>query len=163
MPLLPRWDLLVREGGRPFIQMLSLRDCNCLQCAENTVCPVHTYAPHGHMAKAQPDHPRRRLLRVPDRALQAGAVRGGIEKMRVYGARPRSMSVLRPSFRTSCACRRSRSLAQRVAAAGKPPSAMMRKLVCVAYGVLRSGRPFGLASTGLMWITASARAVGLTV
>ena len=39
-----------------------------------------------------------------------------------------------------------RALKQRLAAAGKPPmlilGAMMRKLVCVAYGVLRSGRPF---------------------
>lgn len=35
---------------------------------------------------------------------------------------------------------------QRLAAAGKPPmlilGAMMRKLLCVAYGALKSGRPF---------------------
>jgi hypothetical protein len=39
-----------------------------------------------------------------------------------------------------------RALKQRLAIAGKPPllilGAMMRKLLCVAYGVLRSGRPF---------------------
>ncbi len=39
-----------------------------------------------------------------------------------------------------------RALKQRLAAAGKPPmpilGAMMRKLLCVAYGVLKSGRPF---------------------
>ena len=39
-----------------------------------------------------------------------------------------------------------RALKQRLAAVGKPPmlilGAMMRKLLCVAYGVLRSGRPF---------------------
>ena len=39
-----------------------------------------------------------------------------------------------------------RALKQRLAATGKPPmlilGAMMRKLLCVAYGVLRSGRPF---------------------
>jgi hypothetical protein len=39
-----------------------------------------------------------------------------------------------------------RTLKQRLAAAGKPPmlilGAMMRKLLCVAHGVLRSGRPF---------------------
>ena len=39
-----------------------------------------------------------------------------------------------------------RALKLRLAAAGKPPmlilGAMMRKLLCVAYGVLRSGRPF---------------------
>lgn len=39
-----------------------------------------------------------------------------------------------------------RALKQRLAVAGKPPmlilGAMMRKLLCVAYGVLRSGRPF---------------------
>ena len=39
-----------------------------------------------------------------------------------------------------------RALRQRLTAAGKPPmlilGAMMRKLLCVAYGVLRSGRPF---------------------
>ena len=39
-----------------------------------------------------------------------------------------------------------RALKMRLGAAGKPPmlilGAMMRKLLCVAYGVLRSGRPF---------------------
>ncbi len=39
-----------------------------------------------------------------------------------------------------------RALKQRLAVAGKPPmlilGAMMRKLLCVAYGVLKSGRPF---------------------
>ena len=39
-----------------------------------------------------------------------------------------------------------RALKQRLAVAGKPPmlilGAMMRKLPCVAYGVLKSGRPF---------------------
>ncbi len=39
-----------------------------------------------------------------------------------------------------------RALKQRLSAAGKPPmlilGAMMRKLLCVAYGVLKSGRPF---------------------
>ncbi len=39
-----------------------------------------------------------------------------------------------------------RALKQRLTVAGKPPmlilGAMMRKLLCVAYGVLRSGRPF---------------------
>jgi len=39
-----------------------------------------------------------------------------------------------------------RALKQRLAAAGKPPmlilGAMTQKLLCVAYGVLRSGRPF---------------------
>ena len=39
-----------------------------------------------------------------------------------------------------------RALKQRLAAVGKPPmlilGAMMRKLLCVAYGVLKSGRPF---------------------
>jgi len=39
-----------------------------------------------------------------------------------------------------------RGLKQHLAIAGKPPllilGAMMRKLLCVAYGVLKSGRPF---------------------
>lgn len=39
-----------------------------------------------------------------------------------------------------------RALKQRLAIAGKPPllilGAMMRKLLCMAYGVLKSGRPF---------------------
>lgn len=43
----------------------------------------------------------------------------------------------------------SRALKQRLAAAGKPPllilGAMMRKLLCVAYGALKSGRPFALS------------------
>jgi transposase len=42
-----------------------------------------------------------------------------------------------------------RALKQHLAVAGKPPmlilGAMMRKLLCVAYGVLKSGRPFDLS------------------
>jgi 5,5'-dehydrodivanillate O-demethylase len=47
-PLLPRWDILVREDGTRSITVLPLHDCNWLQAMENSVDPVHTYYLHGH-------------------------------------------------------------------------------------------------------------------
>jgi 5,5'-dehydrodivanillate O-demethylase oxygenase subunit len=49
-PLVPRWDVLVREGGKRNIVVMPIHDCNWLQIQENTVDSVHTYYLHGHMS-----------------------------------------------------------------------------------------------------------------
>lgn len=51
-PLLPRWDVLVREDGRRWIVAESVIDCNWLQAMENSVDPAHLYWLHnttGHL------------------------------------------------------------------------------------------------------------------
>lgn len=46
-PLLPRWDVLVREDGRRFGVIESVIECNWLQAMENSVDPSHLYWLHG--------------------------------------------------------------------------------------------------------------------
>lgn len=46
-PLLPRWDVLVREDGRRRVFVESVIDCNWLQPMENSVDPAHFYWLHG--------------------------------------------------------------------------------------------------------------------
>jgi len=50
-PLLPRWDLLLREDGTRKIVVLPVHQCNWLQIMENSVDPVHTYYLHAHQFK----------------------------------------------------------------------------------------------------------------
>ena len=59
-PLLPRYDVLVREDGKRWIVVESVIDCNWLQPMENSVDPSHLYWLHGetghlggHMAQYQ--------------------------------------------------------------------------------------------------------------
>jgi 5,5'-dehydrodivanillate O-demethylase len=52
-PLLPRWDVCVREDGVRKIEMRPPLDCNWVQAEENTADTVHTYYLHGHMMKTQ--------------------------------------------------------------------------------------------------------------
>lgn len=46
-PLLPRWDVLLREDGERRFEVRPL-ECNWLQAMENTPDFVHTYYLHGH-------------------------------------------------------------------------------------------------------------------
>ena len=54
-PLLPKWDVLVREDGRRWIAIESVIDCNWLQAMENSVDPSHlfwlhtTFSTKGHL------------------------------------------------------------------------------------------------------------------
>jgi 5,5'-dehydrodivanillate O-demethylase oxygenase subunit len=48
VPLVPRWDVLVREDGKRFIFKESIMDCNWLQAMENSVDPSHLYWLHGY-------------------------------------------------------------------------------------------------------------------
>jgi 5,5'-dehydrodivanillate O-demethylase len=47
-PMLPRWDVLVREDGYLKLQQHPILNCNWLQAQENSVDTVHTYYLHGH-------------------------------------------------------------------------------------------------------------------
>ena len=49
VPLLPRWDVLVREDGRRFGVIESVIGCNWLQAMENSVDPSHLYWLHGSL------------------------------------------------------------------------------------------------------------------
>jgi 5,5'-dehydrodivanillate O-demethylase len=57
-PLLPRWDVLVREDGTRKIDVCEVLCCNWLQAMENSVDPTHTYYLHSHTLKLKgnPDH-----------------------------------------------------------------------------------------------------------
>ena len=50
-PLLPKWDLLVREDGVKKVDICEVLRCNWLQAMENSVDPVHTYYLHSHTLK----------------------------------------------------------------------------------------------------------------
>ena len=53
-PLLPRWDMLVKEGYRRDIAISTpVVNCNWLQAAENSADPLHTYFLHGHAMKVE--------------------------------------------------------------------------------------------------------------
>jgi 5,5'-dehydrodivanillate O-demethylase oxygenase subunit len=47
-PLLPKWDLLVRQDGLKKIDVCEALRCNWLQAMENSVDPTHTYYLHSH-------------------------------------------------------------------------------------------------------------------
>jgi 5,5'-dehydrodivanillate O-demethylase len=50
-PLLPKWDLLVREDGVKKVDICEVLRCNWLQAMENSVDPTHTYYLHSHTLK----------------------------------------------------------------------------------------------------------------
>jgi 5,5'-dehydrodivanillate O-demethylase oxygenase subunit len=50
-PLLPKWDLLVRQDGLKKIDVCEALRCNWLQAMENSVDPTHTYYLHSHTLK----------------------------------------------------------------------------------------------------------------
>lgn len=50
-PLLPRWDVLVWEGGHRTLARHKVLFCNWVQAEENTADVTHTYFLHGHTMK----------------------------------------------------------------------------------------------------------------
>ena len=52
-PLLPRWDLLVRQDGTRKIVVLPVHQCNWLQAMENSVDPAHTVYLHAYQFKVR--------------------------------------------------------------------------------------------------------------
>lgn len=58
-PLLPRWDVMVREDGKRWILKESIIDCNWLQPMENSVDPSHLFWLHGetgHLVGHMPEY-----------------------------------------------------------------------------------------------------------
>ncbi len=57
-PLLPKWDLLMRQDGVKKVDICEVLRCNWLQAMENSVDPYHTYYLHSHTLKLKgdPDH-----------------------------------------------------------------------------------------------------------
>lgn len=54
-PLLPKWDVLVRQDGLKKIDVCEVLQCNWLQAMENSVDPTHTYYLHSHTLKLKGD------------------------------------------------------------------------------------------------------------
>jgi 5,5'-dehydrodivanillate O-demethylase len=86
-PLLPRWDVLVREDGRRNIVVLPVHDCNWMQIQENTVDSVHTYYLHGHMSAVNklPTLAQGRYFYRPITGFDWAVCDWGIEKTIEYG------------------------------------------------------------------------------
>ncbi|HZM34064.1 MAG TPA: aromatic ring-hydroxylating dioxygenase subunit alpha [Burkholderiales bacterium] len=85
-PLLPRWDVLVREDGRREIRIFPTHDCNWLQIQENTADSTHTYYLHGVMDQLLGlKHPFAPYYRRPIEKLEFSACEWGIDKVIVYG------------------------------------------------------------------------------
>jgi 5,5'-dehydrodivanillate O-demethylase oxygenase subunit len=86
-PLLPRWDVLVRNDGNRSIVVLPVHDCNWLQIQENTVDSVHTYYLHGHMSavKNLPTMAQGGYFYRPIESYDWAVCAWGIEKTVAYG------------------------------------------------------------------------------
>ncbi|HXP94418.1 MAG TPA: Rieske 2Fe-2S domain-containing protein [Candidatus Binatia bacterium] len=84
-PLLPRWDVLVREDGTRKIQIRPL-NCNWLQAQENTADTTHTYYLHGHMMEMRGQAtPATKYYYRPIVKYDFSYCEWGIEKRCVYG------------------------------------------------------------------------------
>ena len=85
-PLLPRWDVLVREDGKREIKMFPTHYCNWLQIQENTADSTHTYYLHGVMDRVLGlKHPFAPYYRRPIEKLEFSYCEWGIDKVIVYG------------------------------------------------------------------------------
>jgi 5,5'-dehydrodivanillate O-demethylase len=87
-PVLPKWDILVREDGVKKIEVCQVLRCNWLQAMENSVDPVHTYYLHSHTLKLKgnPDHVPfhyQRLSKI-DFELVVNPSWAGIQKQRFF-------------------------------------------------------------------------------
>ena len=52
-PVLPKWDILMRQDGARKLESYQLLRCNWLQAMENSVDPVHTYYLHAHTLRTK--------------------------------------------------------------------------------------------------------------
>jgi 5,5'-dehydrodivanillate O-demethylase len=85
-PLLPRWDVLVREDGTRKIQYRPTLNCNWLQAQENTADTTHTYYLHGEMSlKLGLGGPNADYYHRPIESYDFAYCEWGIEKKCVYG------------------------------------------------------------------------------
>jgi len=87
-PLLPKWDVLVRQDGGKKIDVCETLRCNWLQAMENSVDPTHTYFLHSHTLKLKgaPDHVpfHYRMVSKIDFDLVIHPNWAGIQKQRIF-------------------------------------------------------------------------------
>ena len=87
-PLLPKWDVLVRQDGAKAVEICEVLRCNWLQAMENSVDPVHTYYLHSHTLKLKgdPDHVPFHYQRVSkiEFELVVNPSWAGIQKQRIF-------------------------------------------------------------------------------
>jgi 5,5'-dehydrodivanillate O-demethylase len=85
-PLLPRWDVLVREDGKREVKVFPVHRCNWLQIQENTADSTHTFYLHGVMdQRIGLKHPFAPYYRRPIEKLEFKVCEWGIDKVIVYG------------------------------------------------------------------------------
>jgi 5,5'-dehydrodivanillate O-demethylase len=85
-PLLPRWDVLVRDDGARTIRVLPTHDCNWLQIQENTADSTHTFYLHGIFDRRHGiKHPFAPYYRRPIKRLEFSVCEWGIDKVVEYG------------------------------------------------------------------------------
>jgi 5,5'-dehydrodivanillate O-demethylase len=85
-PLLPRWDVLVRQDGKREVKVFPVHHCNWLQIQENTADSTHTYYLHGIMdRRIGLKHPFAPYYRRPIEKLEFKVCEWGIDKVIVYG------------------------------------------------------------------------------
>jgi 5,5'-dehydrodivanillate O-demethylase oxygenase subunit len=85
-PLLPRWDVLVREDGNRRINVFPVHHCNWLQIQENTADSTHTFYLHGVMdRKLGIKHPFAAYYRRPIVKTEFKACEWGLDKVIEYG------------------------------------------------------------------------------
>jgi 5,5'-dehydrodivanillate O-demethylase oxygenase subunit len=85
-PLLPRWDVLVREDGARRINIFPVHHCNWLQIQENTADSTHTFFLHGVMdRKLGLKHPFAAYYRRPIVKAEFKPCEWGLDKVVEYG------------------------------------------------------------------------------
>ena len=83
-PLLPRWDVLVRDDGERFLTVHPVLNANWLAPMENAVDTVHTHYLHGHSMKIRGSTVGQYYLR-PIEHYEFVPFEHGILKRRTYG------------------------------------------------------------------------------
>jgi 5,5'-dehydrodivanillate O-demethylase len=85
-PLLPRWDVLVREDGAREVRVHPDHICNWLQIQENTADSTHTFYLHGKMNDVlKIGHPLAPYYMRPIERYEFAYCEWGIDKTIVYG------------------------------------------------------------------------------
>ncbi|HLQ36064.1 MAG TPA: Rieske 2Fe-2S domain-containing protein, partial [Chloroflexota bacterium] len=94
-PLLPRWDVLVREDGERYIEQHPVLDCNWLQPMENTVDPAHLFWLHGHTMRLRGSHAGD-IYHRPVKGFYWDVCEWGIMKLEVYDEGHVALDVMPP-------------------------------------------------------------------
>jgi len=86
-PVLPKWDILLRQDGMRKLEVYQLLRCNWLQAMENSVDPVHTYYLHAHTLRMRGNNQGAyyyRPLQKLDFDLVVYPTWAGIQKQRIF-------------------------------------------------------------------------------